>query len=347
MSPPLTRSGAKRSPLFAIAAHRELVVLFVLAIAITYFVIAAGKNGFASREGIGTYLVIAAQIGIVGSALTLLMTAGEFDLSIGSLIGLSEMLFAFAVVKLQWPLLPSLGLTLIVAVIVGVINARIIVKTGLPSFLVTLAGLFVLLGLAEGGGILLTGSTMIGHLREATKADPLVPLFSGYLWQTIPVSVVWWLAATAISAWVLHQTQFGNWIHATGGNLNSAVKSGVPVLRVKTYLYIATACMSVVVAWLNVFAVNQSSADDGQNMVFQVVTATVIGGTLITGGRGSAIGTAIAALLFGVMSQGFFFTDIAQQWYNLFVGAVLMFAILIDKYTGEAVERQSAKARRA
>jgi len=109
-----------------------------------------------------------------------------------------------------------------------------------------------------------------------------------------------------LAAWVLNGRRFGNWIYATGGNLDSAAKSGVPILRVKTVLFIASALCCTLVACLSIFQIDQANANAGQTLVFEVVTASVIGGTLITGGLGSPIGAAFAALLFGIVSQGFF-----------------------------------------
>jgi simple sugar transport system permease protein len=325
--------------LWRLAAQRELTVTLVLIIAFIYFSIAGGKNGFLTGSGATDYLEQGAEIGIIGAPLTLLLTAGEFDLSVGSMIGASEILTALGVTKLHWPLLPTLLLVLVAASL----NARLVVMTGLPSFLITLAGMFVILGLAEGGGILLLGSTTITGLQQDSQGDPLLPLFDGRLWRVVPVSAIWWAVATIIAAWVLHRARIGNWIQATGGNLNSALKSGIPVLRIKTYLYIATACAAAIVGILNTYQVNEASSDDGQTVVFAVVTACVIGGTLISGGKGSAIGTLMGALLFGVISEGFFFTNIPSQWYNLFLGLTLLIAILMNKYMGESIISGTAR----
>jgi simple sugar transport system permease protein len=314
-----------------------------LIVAFSYFAVTAGGSGFLSPQGVGNYLEAAARAGVIAAPVCLLMTAGEFDLSIGSMVGLSEILIAYAVVRLHWPLAAALAGVVAIAALIGFVNAYVLVKTGLPSFIVTLAALFVLLGLAEGLSLVLVGSSIISNITEPLSGDPLLPVFHGAGLGVLTPALFWWLGATLIAAWILHGTRFGNWIYATGGNVDSAAKSGVPVLRVKTILYMATAISSAIAGCLFAFQVNTANADDGSNLVFQVVTIVVIGGTLITGGRGSPIGAAIAALLFGVISQGFFFTDIPQGWYNLFLGAMLMFAVLINKYSGDVAESGTAK----
>lgn len=333
-------------PVRAFAIHRELSVLAVLVIVFAAFALLSGSRAFLSPQGIANYLEIAAEIGIASAAMVLLMTAGEFDLSIGSMVGASEMLMAFLILKLHWPLLAALAVTLLFAALVGLVQAQIIVRTGLPSFLVTLAGLFILVGLAEGFGLILLGTTQASGVYTALKDDPLIVLFHGRPFDFLPVSTIWFLVATGVSAYVLSQTRFGNWVFGTGGNLASALKSGVPVARVKTVLYMSTACMSVLVGALVMLGINTASAAEGSNLLFEVVTVAVIGGTLITGGRGSPIGAAIAALLFGVISQGFFLTDIPQYWYNVFVGVMLLGAILVDRYAAEIAETGAARAQR-
>lgn len=329
-----------------LATQRELTVTLVLITAFAYFSLAGGGNGFLTAAGTRDYLQQAAEIGIIGAPLTLLMTTGEFDLSVGSMIGTAEMLTALGVVKLHWYLLPTLALVLGVAVVVGIINAWLVVATGLPSFLITLGAMFVLLGITEGGSIYVLGSTTINGEQSTSDGDWLLPVFYGHLNGVVPVSAIWWVGATILCAWVLHRARIGNWIQAAGGNLNSALKSGIPVFRIKVYLYVATACAASIVGVLNTYQVNQASAEDGKNVVFAVVTACVIGGTLIHGGRGSSIGTLMGSLLFGVISVGFFFTDIPSQWYNLFLGLTLLIAILMNKYLGDSLTLGAARRHR-
>jgi simple sugar transport system permease protein len=337
--------GSVWTPIRAFAAHREWSILAVLCLVYASF--AMLSRPFLSPQAAGNYLDIAAEIGISAAAMVLLMTAGEFDLSIGSMVGASEMLMAYLILRLHWPLGAALVVTCGFAALVGLMQAQIIVRTGLPSFLVTLAGLFVLLGLAEGFGLILLGTTQVSGVLDALKGDPLINLFHGRLFDFLPVSTFWWLGATLVSAFVLHQTRFGNWVYGTGGNLQSALKSGVPVYRVKTFLYMGTACASTLVGALIMLSINTAAAAEGSNLLFEVVTVAVIGGTLITGGKGSPIGAAIAALLFGVISQGFFLTDIPQYWYNVFVGLMLLGAVLVDRYAAEIAASGSARAQRS
>lgn len=336
--PPLA-VAAGRSVRRAVVKRESTVTLATCA-AFAYFALTARTSGFLTLVGMGNYLYAAAQIGIIAAPTTLLMIAGEFDLSVGSMVGAAEVAIAYAVVDLRWTLAEALGLALVLAVIVGTVNGVLIVKTKLPSFIVTLAGLFVLLGLAQGFALTVMGDTTISNIEQPLAGEWLVSWFQGSF-HDVPAACFWWLGITVLAVWMLAKRPSGNWIFALGGNLEAARRAGVPVLRVKALLYTASAVSCVLVACLDIFQINEADANDGSSLVFEVVTAAVIGGTLLTGGLGTPIGTAIAALLFGVVSQGFFFTDIPQVWYEAFVGFMLLGAVLVSNYSGRLARRRA------
>jgi simple sugar transport system permease protein len=324
-----------------IVGRREATVTLATGVAFAFFAVTAGGSGFLTLVGMGNYLYAAAQIGIIAAPITLLMIAGEFDLSVGSMVGAAEVAIAYGVVDLRWTLAESLGLALALAVVVGTVNAVLVVKAGLPSFIVTLAALFVLLGLAQGFALTVMGDTTITDIEQPLKGEVLVPFFEGSF-HDIPAACFWWLGITLAAAWLLAKRTSGNWIFALGGNLEAARRSGVPVLKAKILLFVSTSAACVIVGCLDIFQVNEADANDGTNLVFEVVTAAVIGGTLLTGGLGTPIGTAVASLLFGIVSQGFFFTNIPEVWYEAFVGFMLLGAVLVSKYSGNMTRRRRA-----
>jgi simple sugar transport system permease protein len=331
--------GTLRNTVRRSVFRREFTVTLATCAAFAYFALSARTSGFLSLIGMGNYLYAAAQIGIIAAPTTLLMIAGEFDLSVGSMVGASEVAIAFGVVKLHWTLAEALLLAIVVAVVVGVVNAVMIVKAGLPSFIVTLAALFILLGLSQGFALTVMGDSTIPNIEQPLKGEALLPLFQGSFLH-IPAACFWWVGITLVAAWILDRRASGNWVYALGGNIEAARRAGVPVLRVKVILYVSSAMACVLVGCLDIFQINEADANDGANLVFEVVTAAVIGGTLLTGGLGTAIGTAIAALLFGIVSQGFFFTNIPQVWYEAFVGIMLLGAVLISKYSGALTRKR-------
>jgi simple sugar transport system permease protein len=206
------------------------------------------------------------------------------------------------------------------------------VRVGIPSFLVTLGMMFFLRGMTLALTLLATGTTQIYQIKHALRSDPLLVLFSGTVFH-LPASILWWLGLAAIAAYVLANTKYGNWIYASGGDRDAAVKMGVPVQKLKIALFALTAMSAVIVAALNMFFVDMADVSQGLGKEFEAITAAVVGGAATTGGLGSPIGTALGTLMFGMISQGFFYTDINDNWFYAFVGAMLLVAVLVNRYT--------------
>jgi simple sugar transport system permease protein len=135
-----------------------------------------------------------------------------------------------------------------------------------------------------------------------------------------------------VAAWVLARTRFGNWTLATGGDDVAARNSGVPVGRVRVTLFCGTACCAALVGVLTVLSTGSADVLGGELKEFEAITAAVIGGTLLTGGYGSAIGAAFGALIFGMVSQGIFFTGVEADWFMTVLGGMLLGAVLVNQY---------------
>ncbi len=325
----------------ALLVRPELGAIAGAAVVFTFFAVIAGDDGFLTRQGAINYLEVAAQVGVLATAVTLLMIAGEFDLSVGSMIGAAGVLLALPVTELGWPLWIALPFTFAAAVGVGLVNGVLVVRAGVPAFIVTLASLFILRGVTIGVTGLVTDSTQVVGVNEALEGDPLLPLFSGTLWG-LPVSVYWWLGLTIVAAWALAQTRFGNWTLSAGGDAGAARSSGVPVGRVKTILFCLTALSSALVGVLVVLSTGSADVLGGELKEFEAITAAVIGGTLLTGGYGSVIGTAFGALIFGMVSQGIFFTGVAADWFQAVLGGMLLAAVLVNQFA----RKRALEARR-
>jgi simple sugar transport system permease protein len=331
---------------------------------VTIFFLATADTVMFSLAGVLNFLSPAAQLGILALGAALLMIGGEFDLSIGSMVAFAGLVFGTAVTVLGLPLILAVLMTLAIAATGGLINAQIVIRSGLPSFIVTLAFLFILRGLSLVGLKWATGgSTQMRGIRDAVAGDPLLPLLSGdafpglFRWLAerglvetfangepkvtgIPVEILWFLALTALATWVLLRTPVGNWIFASGGDANAATNSGVPVRGVKTGLFVLTACCAALVAIITVLDAGSTDARRGFQKEFEAIIAAVIGGCLLTGGYGSAIGAFLGAIIFGMVMIGLTYTRIDQDWYQVFLGGMLLIAVLFNnvirkRVTGE------------
>ena len=320
-----------------------------------FFAITAGGSGLFSAKGIINFLEVSAQLGILAAPVALLMIAGEFDLSVGSMIGFAGILIAIPAVFWGWPIWLSLIFCFAVCAGIGALNGLIVVRTGLPSFIVTLGGLFMLRGLTLGITRAVSGRTQISGIHELASGDPLNRIFSGEIFSSlvvwlsdlgliakradgqpsitgVPVSIIWWIILTIFCTWLLARTRFGNWIFASGGDANASRSLGVPVNRTKIILFMTTALAAALFAAIQVLVTGSADTLRGSQKEFEAIIAVVVGGTLLTGGYGSAVGAMFGALIFGVVQMGIFYTGIDTDWFKLFMGAMMVIAVLFNSY---------------
>ncbi|MBA3643726.1 MAG: ABC transporter permease [Chloroflexia bacterium] len=300
-----------------------------------FFVVVAGGSGFLSPRGTASYLQVSAELGILAVAVALLMIGGEFDLSIGSIIGACGMMVALLAVELGWNIWVALVASLLFALVLGFLNGYLVLRTGLPSFIVTLGTLFILRGATIGVTRLITGRTQVGGLQDAAGYDGAKSLFGTtikFAGAAFPISILWWIVVAAIATWVLLRTSFGNWIFGVGGNLQAARNVGVPVNRVKIVLFMMTALSAWLVATIQILNTRGADVLRGEGREFIAIIAVVIGGTLLTGGYGSAIGAVFGALIYGMVSQGVVYAGVDADWVQAFLGGMLLVAVLVNRF---------------
>lgn len=351
------------SLLTKIMRRPELGALAGLVLVAIFFFSTADASMF-TLAGIMNILSPASQLGILAIAAALLMIGGEFDLSIGSMVAFTGLVFGAFITLSGWPLLLAIAGTLAVAAVLGGLNGQMVIRTRLPSFIVTLAFLFILRGLSLVGLKWATGgSTQMRGIGDQAGEGIVREIFSGvalegvFSWLAahdviakfpngtptvtgVPVSIVWFAGFALVATWLLLRTRAGNWIFAAGGDANAARNSGVPVDRVKTALFMLTACAAALVAILTVLDAGSTDARRGFQKEFEAIIAAVIGGCLLTGGYGSAIGAFFGAIIFGMVSIGLTYTRFDSDWFQVFLGAMLLLAVLFNnfirrKVTGE------------
>lgn len=337
----------------------ELGAICGVILVFVYFLMVARDTGMFSAEGVMNWGVVSAQFMIIAVGACLLMIAGEFDLSVGSMIGFSGIVIALLSVTYGWPMWAAIIAAFLLAMAIGWVNGFLVIKTGLPSFIVTLAFLYILRGLTIFISISTTRQTIIGGVKEAAEGDWLAALFGGkilgglFVWLAdigvigkfvagtragqpvidgIPMLMVWALALIIFAHVLLTRTQFGNWIFAAGGDAQAARYVGVPVDRVKILMFVFTAFCATVFATCQVLEFGSAAADRGLLKEFEAIISVVIGGALLTGGYGSVIGAAFGALIFGVVQQGLFFAGVESSLFRVFLGVILLLAVVLNTY---------------
>jgi simple sugar transport system permease protein len=320
-----------------IGAALGAVLVFV------FFSIVAGQ--FFSAGGAANWLDDASTLGIPAIAVSLLMIGGEFDLSAGVMTASTSLVTAILATQLGWNVWLALLVSLAFALAVGAFNGWLVMRTGLPSFIVTLGTFLALQGINLGVTKLVTGTVQVSGMRGTSGYASAGSLFASTIdigGTQFQVSILWWIAVAAVGAWVLLRTKFGNWIFAVGGSAVSSRAVGVPVVRTKILLFMTTAAAAWLVGSINILRFATVQANQGIGLEFQYIIAAVIGGCLLTGGFGSAVGAAIGALIFGMARQGIVFARWDSDWFMLFLGVMLLAAVLVNN----AFRRRAEKVRR-
>ena len=339
---------------------------------------------FLKLQAVVIWLKFAAEIGILGIGATLLMISGEFDLSIGSIIAVSGVITLAPIVYFGWSPSAAILLTLAVVLVMGWINGTIVNWTGLPSFIVTLAFLYIYRGVTlvsirglTGGSTRVDIAGLIGQrditsvpqAREMVQGDFLAQMFNGNIWgspkvvqwladlgmipmrtrnilqdgvrvpvetpiiEGIPVAVAWWIILLFIAIFVLQRTRFGNWIYGTGGHEESARNMGVPTKRVKVILFMVTAFCAFVYATLQAIEFGSVDSLRGNLKEFEAIIVAVIGGTILTGGYGAAVGAFWGALIYGMLARGIEITQwMESDWFRIILGIGLLLAVIFNTF---------------
>lgn len=316
------------------ALARPEVGAFMAAVAIFifFFVVAPPFRNLASLSNV---LYQSSTIGLIATGVALLMIGGEFDLSAGVSVvsaALTASLFSYELGINLWV---GALVALAVALLVGFANGYLVVKTKIPSFLVTLSTFFVLQGLNLGVTKLLTGTVATANISDIDGFSSLHAIFASSFTVggiAIKITVLWWALSVVIATWILLRTKVGNWIFAVGGNADSARAVGVPVARVKIGLFMGVTFLTWFYGMQNLYAFNTVQSGQGVGNEFLYIIAAVVGGTLLTGGYGSAIGAAIGAFIFGMTTQGIVYAGWDPNWFKAFLGVMLLLAVLVNLY---------------
>lgn len=299
---------------------------------------------FTSIAGTQNWTDAASSYGIMAVAVALLMIGGEFDLSAGVMTGTTGLLLGMLITRYQQNVWAAMVVVFVFAAAIGFMNGILVVSTKLPSFIITLATFFVLRGVDVGVTKILTNTVRFDVSTQAPGFASAQSIFGGtwlapYNFQD---AVLWWIGITAVATWVLTQTTFGNWIYAVGGDANAARAVGVPVARTKIILFMYTAMSAALVGVMVALRYKGIQSGQGVGQEFFYIIAAVVGGCLLTGGYGSAIGASIGAAIIGLAQIGIIFANWESDWYYTFLGGILFVAVGLNTL----IRRRAAGARR-
>ncbi|MEV8593788.1 ABC transporter permease [Streptomyces sp. NPDC052012] len=332
---------ARRSPALRLLARPEVGVFLGAVAVLVFFLFAAPPV----RDGssMANILYQSSTIGIMALPVALLMIGGEFDLSAGVAVITSALTASMLSYQLTLNVWVGVIVALAVSLGIGLFNGWMLIKTGLPSFLVTLGTFLILQGVNLAVTKLVTGNVATDSISDMDGFDQAKAIFASSFdvaGVQVKITVVWWLVFAALATWVLLRTKYGNWIFAVGGNKESARAVGVPVTFTKISLFMLVGFGAWFVGMHNLFSFNtvQSGEGVGQELIY--IAAAVIGGCLLTGGAGSAIGPVFGAFMFGMVQQGIVYAGWNPDWFKAFLGVMLLGAVLINLWVQRTATRR-------
>ncbi|WP_030252679.1 ABC transporter permease [Streptomyces violens] len=296
---------------------------------------------FLQADSLSTVLYASSTIGIMAVPVALLMIGGEFDLSAGVMVvssALISSMFSYQMTANTWV---GVGVSLLVTLAIGVFNGFLLTRTKLPSFIITLGTFFMLTGLNLGFTKLISGTVSTKSIADMEGFESARVLFASHLTiggVDIQVTILWWIALIALATWILLRTRVGNWIFAVGGNADAARAVGVPVIKTKIGLYMGVAFAAWISGQHLLFSYDAIQSGDGVGNEFLYIIAAAVGGCLMTGGYGSAIGAAVGAFIFGMTSKGIVYAQWNPDWYKFFLGAMLLLATLLNAWVRKRAE---------
>ncbi|MEW2085101.1 ABC transporter permease [Streptomyces sp. NPDC005283] len=329
----------RTSPLRKLLGRPELgSVVGAVAVFIFFSFVA---DSFLRASSLSTVLYAASTLGIMAVPVALLMIGGEFDLSAGVLVTSSALvssMFSYQMTANVWV---GVFVSLLVTLAVGVFNGFMLTRTKLPSFIITLGTFLMLTGLNLGFTKLISGTVSTKSIADMEGFESAKKLFASQLTLgdvTLKVTILWWFVLVALATWILLRTRFGNWIFAVGGGADAARAVGVPVNRTKIGLYMGVAFAAWVSGQHLLFSFDVVQSGEGVGNELTYIIAAVIGGCLITGGYGSAIGSAVGAFIFGMTSKGIVYAEWNPDWFKFFLGAMLLLATLLNAWVRKRAE---------
>jgi simple sugar transport system permease protein len=292
---------------------------------IAFFVIFGGVQ-LGNLFGAASWVNFAANLGIIALPVGFLMIAGELDISIGAMIPAGSMSVAVVSGYYELPILVGMAVALGIGILVGLVNGILAVRTSVPSLIITLGTLVAMQGIVLTASVLITGNASVPlNAPEWSKT-----VFGQLLAGNYQVIILWWVALTVVYVFVLHHTRYGNWIFAMGGDRVSARNAGIPTHALTVWLFVLSSTSAAFVGMCGAILFNSAQVSGGMNYIFNVVVSVVVGGVLLTGGFGSAIGIFFGTITFAIVSQGIYFTSIDRNWSSLIIGIMLLVAVLMN-----------------
>jgi simple sugar transport system permease protein len=325
------RGGSAIKRLFRIYLEKPELAGVALLLLLTLVFEIRSNGVFLSVENLRGILGLLPEVGLVSIGVTVLMICGEFDLSVGSMFALMPVSVAL-LTNAGVPFIPAMLLGLLIAALVGLANGFITLTFSIPSFITTLGMLFIVRSLT----VVITGG-----FPPLLASELPVGVFTQFVGPggILRASFIWFAVIALLIGAMLGGSNFGNWIHATGGFVDAAAAMGVPVRGVKMASFILCAMLAGFAGTIQVFRLGAPLPSIGDGLELQAVAAAVIGGTALTGGVGTVLGAIVGALLIRVIDNGLVLSRVDANWFKFAIGGLTIFAVVANSWLRQTARR--------
>lgn len=312
-------AGSKNKRLSFEHFRQMILVLILVLICIVLLIM---TPNFLTFNNIRNVIRQVSYTAIASIGMTLVIILGQIDLSSGSLIAISGLAAAYAFKLTNSPIVTFIAV-IIVGSCVGLFNGILTARGKIPGFIATLASMTILRGLAY----IVTNGSPIAVL------DASFTFFGiGFVW-VIPIPVVFMVIVILIGTFLTNRTRFGRYIYAVGGNEETAKWSGINVVKIKILVYLVLGIFTSISGLIVAGRLGSGQPSAGLNFEMDCITAAVVGGTSMSGGKGRISGTVVGVLLLGVLTNGMTLLDINTYWQQVIKGIIIVVAVLIDTTT--------------
>jgi ribose transport system permease protein len=311
---------ARSGPRLRAFNWREYVVYIGFVVVFLFFAVTQGANGFLTTTNLTNIIIQTAPITVMAVGLVFVLSAGEIDLSIGSVVGLSALVAAVTLRETD-SMIFAAAAGLGAGALVGLVNSLFVTLVRLPSFLVTLATMGAVAGLARE----LTDLQSVPVVNDA-----FLSLFGQGDIFGIPGLVIWSIAAVAVGYVVLRQSRYGAHTLAVGDNIGAARVSGIKVARVKIMVLMGSAMCAALAGLLYAGRLHGARYTLGENDLMTVIAAVIVGGTSLFGGKGSIIGALLGSLLMGMLNNGLILAGLSVSQQMMARGAIILIAVSLS-----------------
>jgi ribose transport system permease protein len=323
------RPLARRQVLDFLRNAQSYLGLLVVVIVASLICTRNGRNLFLSSVNIANVVRSVSENGIMAIGMTLVILIGGIDLSVGAILGLTATTAASLMMHQGFGFAATIAAVLVFGAAFGLFNGLVTTKLRIQPFIATLASMSIARGLARmiSGGI----GVPIAYGTEPGFAPPAYELLSIRLWGVLPVPAICFLGLAAVFIVVLRFTRFGRYVYAIGGNETATHLSGINVDGVKVAIFALCGLLSAVAGLIHAAQLNQGSPNDGMGYELNVMAAVAIGGTSLSGGKGSITGTIVGALTLGVLDNMLGLKNVDNNFQMIAKGFIIILAVVLQR----------------